>query len=39
MSHVELVKYIYEKCKHSDAQSILGTFAPGVEFRLAEGHP
>jgi ketosteroid isomerase-like protein len=39
MSHVELVQYIYEKFKHGDAQSILATFAPDVEFRLAEGHP
>ena len=39
MSNVELVQYIYEKFKHGDAQSILATFAPDVEFRLAEGHP
>ena len=39
MSHVELVQYIYEKFKHGDAQSILATFTPDVEFRLAEGHP
>jgi ketosteroid isomerase-like protein len=39
MSNVEIVKYIYEKFEDGDAQSILTTFAPDVEFRLAEGHP
>ena len=39
MNNVEIVKYIYEKFKHGDAPSILTTFAPDVEFRLAEGHP
>ena len=39
MNNVEIVKYIYEKFEHGDAQSILTTFAPNVEFRLAEGHP
>ena len=35
MNNVEIVKYIYEKFKHGDAPSILTTFAPDVEFRLA----
>ena len=39
MNNVEIVKYIYEKFKHGDAPGILTTFAPDVEFRLAEGHP
>ena len=39
MSNVEIVKYIYEKFTRGDSESILTTFAPDVEFRLAEGHP
>jgi ketosteroid isomerase-like protein len=39
MNNVEIVKYIYEKFKHGDTQSILATYAPDIEFRLAEGHP
>lgn len=39
MGNVEIVKYIYEKFKHGDAESILTTFAPDIEFRLAEGTP
>jgi ketosteroid isomerase-like protein len=39
MKNVEIVKDIYEKFKHGDAQGILSSFAPDVEFRLAEGHP
>jgi ketosteroid isomerase-like protein len=39
MSHVETVKYVYERFSKGDAAAILATFAPDVEFRLAEGHP
>ena len=37
--HVETVKQIYEWFGRGDAEHILETFAPDVEFRLAEGHP
>ena len=37
--HVETVKQIYDWFGRGDAEHILATFAPDVEFRLAEGHP
>lgn len=39
MSHVDVVKHVYEKFAAGDAASILACFHRDVEFRLAEGHP
>src|SRR5919106_4398385 len=39
MTNIDTAKFIYEKFSHGDTQSILTTYAPDIEFRLAEGHP
>jgi ketosteroid isomerase-like protein len=39
MSNVEVVEGIYEALGRGDVPAILRTFAPDVEWRLAEGHP
>jgi ketosteroid isomerase-like protein len=39
MTNVETVRYVYERFAQNDARSILATFDPNIEFRLAHGHP
>jgi uncharacterized protein len=39
MKRSEIVKHIYEHFAQGDVPSILATFDPNIEFRLAEGHP
>lgn len=39
MTNVETVKHVYERFAQDDAASILATFDPSIEFRLAQGHP
>lgn len=38
-SNVDTVTHVYDRFARGDAPAILATFAPNVEFRLAEGHP
>jgi len=39
MNNVELVKHIYDRFACGDGAAVLEAFDPGIEFRLAEGHP
>jgi ketosteroid isomerase-like protein len=39
MNNVELVKQCYRSFQRGDIASLLALFDPGIEFRLAEGHP
>ncbi|MBI2687507.1 MAG: nuclear transport factor 2 family protein [Acidobacteria bacterium] len=39
MNHTEIVKHVYDRFANEDAAAILATFAPDIEFRLAQGHP
>jgi ketosteroid isomerase-like protein len=36
---VELVRHVYERFGQGDVAAVLAAFDPGVEWRLAEGHP
>jgi ketosteroid isomerase-like protein len=39
MTNSKIVQHVYERFAQSDVPSILATFDPNIEFRLAEGHP
>jgi len=39
MNNVQTVEQVYEWFSVGNAQAILSTFDPAVEFRLAQGHP
>jgi ketosteroid isomerase-like protein len=39
MTNLEIVKQGYENFKKGNVPGLLGVFDPGIEFRLAEGHP
>ena len=39
MGAVELVRHVYERFAQGDVASVLAAFDPGIEWRLAEGHP
>lgn len=39
MTNAETVKHVYRSLMQGDVPSILATFDPNIEFRLAEGHP
>jgi len=36
---VELVRHVYERFGQGDVAAVLAAFDPGIEWRLAEGHP
>jgi ketosteroid isomerase-like protein len=39
MSNVQVIRQVYERFMRGDVAGILANFSPGIEFRLAEGHP
>jgi ketosteroid isomerase-like protein len=39
MGGLQLVKDAYERFGRGDVASLLALFDPGIEWRLAEGHP
>jgi ketosteroid isomerase-like protein len=39
MSNVEVVRHVYERFGQGDVPAVLAAFDPGIQWRLAEGHP
>jgi len=39
MNNVQTIEQVYKWFSTGEAQAILGTFDPAIEFRLAQGHP
>jgi uncharacterized protein len=39
MGNVEAVRHVYERFGQGDVAAVLAAFDPGIEWRLAEGHP
>jgi len=39
MASVQIVKNVYEMFGRRDIPGVVATFDPGIEWRLAEGHP
>ena len=39
MGNVQIIKDVYEAAANEDIESVLGAFAPDIEWREADGHP
>jgi len=39
MRSIQVVRHVYERFGQGDVAAVLAAFDPGIEWRLAEGHP